>query len=101
MTSEEMVQYLLDQLDDPDVSAKSMFGGRGIYRHGRMFALVYGGLVYMKVTKEEAKTSDRPPFRPRENSIYPTFREVFAEELEDPSMLASLARKAQEAASAG
>ncbi|HVL64814.1 MAG TPA: TfoX/Sxy family protein, partial [Actinomycetota bacterium] len=43
MSDESLVRYLLDQLDDEEVSARRMFGGHGIYRDGRMFALVYGG----------------------------------------------------------
>lgn len=98
MTDSGIVQYVLDQLQDPDVSARAMFGGHGIYRGGRMFALVYDEAVYMKVTDEEAKTSDREPFRPRPNQTFPTFREVSADELEDREVLVSLFGEAQRAA---
>lgn len=98
MTDAGMVDYLLDQLDDPAISARRMFGGHGIYRDGRMFALVYDETVYVKVSEEEARTSDRPPFRPRPNQTFPTFREVSADELESPQALRELAARGQAAA---
>ena len=98
MTDDPAVRFLLDQLDDPAVSSKAMFGGHGIYREGLMFALVYDGTVYMKTSEEEAKVSERPAFRPRAGQTFRTFRELSAEELEDAGTLASLAEKARRAA---
>lgn len=98
MTDAGMVDYLLDQLDDPAVSARRMFGGHGIYRDRRMFAIVYEEVVYFKVPDEEAATSERPPFRPRPNQTLPTYREVSADELEDPAALRAMATRAQAAA---
>ncbi len=100
VSDDGMVRLLVDQLDDPGVTARRMFGGYGIYRDGFMFALVYGDAVYMKVSEEEAKTSHRRPFKPRPKQTVPTFREVDAGELEDREKLASLAEQAQEAAGA-
>jgi DNA transformation protein len=100
MSDDGLVEYLLDQLGDPEVSSRSMFGGHGIYRDGRMFALVYDGAVYAKVTEAEASTSTRPPFRPRPGQTMRTFRAVGADELEDRDALAGLAARAQEAAAA-
>ena len=101
MTDSGLVEYFLDQLGDEHVSARSMFGGHGIYRDGRMFALVYDGSVYLKVSDEEADASERAPFRPRANQTMRTFREITADELDDPGALASLAEGAQRAAAAG
>ncbi len=100
MTDDGMVRYLLDQLEDDSVTARTMFGGHGIYRDGRMFGLVYDGTVYMKVTPEEAARSDRPPFQPDARRTFPTFRQVPADELEDRTALADLTKKAQQAARA-
>ena len=94
----DTVQFLLDQLNDPGVEAKRMFGGHGIYRDGGMFALVYDDAVYMKFSEEEAATSERPAFSPRPGQTFRTFREISADELEDPARLAELARNAQRAA---
>ncbi|MDP9069004.1 MAG: TfoX/Sxy family protein [Actinomycetota bacterium] len=97
-TASESVEYLLDQLNDPAITARAMFGGHGIYRDGRMFALVYNDTIYMKIPEEEAATTDRPPFRPRPNQTFPSFREISADEIEDTGVLAALAQKAQQAA---
>ncbi|HEX2058811.1 MAG TPA: TfoX/Sxy family protein [Actinomycetota bacterium] len=99
VTDAGMVDYLLDQLDDPAISARRMFGGHGIYRDGRMFAIVYDDAVYLKVSDDEAKTSDRPPFRPRPNQTFPTYREVSADELEDADTLREMAVRARASAS--
>ena len=88
----------MDQLDDPGVIARAMFGGHGIYRDGHMFAIVYDDVVYMKMSDDEAKTSAREPFRPRASQTLWSYREVSADELEDRDALAVLARDAQRAA---
>ena len=98
MTDEGLVQFLLDQIDDPAVTARAMFGGHGVYRDERMFAIVYNDAAYMKVSDEESATTDRPPFRPGGNRTFWSFREISASELEDRSTLAALAQKAQHAA---
>lgn len=36
MRDAEIVDYLLDQLGDEQVTARAMFGGHGIYRDGRI-----------------------------------------------------------------
>jgi DNA transformation protein len=90
-----MVEFLLDQLGDSDVSARAMFGGHGLYRAGPMFAIVYQNAVYMKVSAADAQTSVRPPFNPRKNQTLWSYREIFADELEDREALTSLAQKAQ------
>ena len=94
----DTVRFLLDQLGDPAVQSKRMFGGHGIYRDGAMFALAYDEAVYMKFTEDEAEMSGRPPFSPRPGQTFRTFREISADDLEDPARLAELARNAQRAA---
>ncbi len=45
----EFVEYLLEQLAPlRGVSAKSMFGGYGIYQDGLMFGLVANDVLYLK-----------------------------------------------------
>lgn len=58
----DYVDYLLELLEDfPDVSAKRMFGGYGIFRDGLMFGLVADSTLYFKVDKE-----NKPDFEARE-----------------------------------
>ena len=46
----DFVDYLLELLVDfPDVTAKRMFGGYGIFRDGLMFGLVADSSLYLKV----------------------------------------------------
>jgi DNA transformation protein len=92
------MQLLMEQLGDSGVTSRAMFGGHGIYRDGWMFALVYGGAVYMKVSEAGAKTSERPAFTPREGQTFATFRQVSADDLQDPKVLSALAKRAQTAA---
>lgn len=90
------VDFLLDQLEGSDISARAMFGGHGIYRAGRMFAIVYQDAVYMKDSEAGAQTSSRPPFKPRANQTPWSYREVAADELEDRDALRLLATRAWE-----
>jgi DNA transformation protein len=61
----EFVDYLLEQLSPlGDVSAKSMFGGWGIYHEGRMFALVADDTLYLKVDDVSRADFERENLRP-------------------------------------
>ena len=63
----EFVDYLVEQLAPlGDVSAKSMFGGFGIYHEGLMFALVAGDTLYIKVddaNRADFERANLSPFR--------------------------------------
>ena len=49
----EFVTYLLELMQSiGPVSAKSMFGGHGIFLDGLMFGLVADSVLYLKVDKE-------------------------------------------------
>lgn len=62
----EFVSYLVEMMQSiGPVSAKSMFGGHGIFLNGLMFGLVADGVLYFKASKnsEEAfKSRDLGPF---------------------------------------
>lgn len=50
MASHEYCDYVLDLLSEVDgVSARSMFGGFGLYKGGVMFALIADDVLYYKV----------------------------------------------------
>lgn len=57
MKDKGFVEYVVGDLFSylSDVSAKSMFGGYGIYRSGVMFALIADGELYFKVSEESKK----------------------------------------------
>ena len=61
----EFVDYLVEQLTPlGDVTAKSMFGGWGIYHEARMFALVAGDTLYIKVDDANRADFERENLRP-------------------------------------
>jgi len=63
--SNEFVDYLLDLLEPfGAVSAKSMFGGFGIYRDGLMFGLVADDTLYLKVDKQSIPTFEAAGSKP-------------------------------------
>lgn len=50
MTSASYLQYVLDDLfaGDKAITAKSMFGGHGLYFEGRIFGIIAGDELYFK-----------------------------------------------------
>lgn len=57
----EFRDFVLDQLEPlGGVTARSMFGGAGLYRDGTMFAIVSDDVLYLKVDDET-----RPAFEDR------------------------------------
>lgn len=85
------------------VSIKRMFGGLGIYRDGRMFALVAYGTLYFKTddeTREAFRAAGGRPFRyegkgkPIEMSYWTAPESIF----EDDDTLRAWAGRAMEAA---
>ena len=96
--SEQFLNYVIDQLSSwGEVSARRMFGGAGLYREGKMFALIAGDVAYLK-----ADDSFRPdfeqrgcgPFRPWEHKkMTMPYYEIPADVLEDPKKLARWAER--------
>lgn len=59
------ITHLLDLLESyENVTARAMFGGHGIYRDGRMFGLVDGGVLYLKVDAENRATFEEAGLEP-------------------------------------
>jgi DNA transformation protein len=100
----EFVEYLVEQLQPlGEVTARSMFGGWGIYADGRMFALVADEAFYIKVDDvncREFEARDLKPFRYDTKNGRATIRyyEPPAEALDDREILCTWARKGVEAA---
>ncbi len=89
----EFVDYLLDQLHPREAFlAKSMFGGWGIYRHGRMFAIVADDELYLKVDEQtqpdfEALGLEPFTFQRKGKPFAMSYYQAPAETLEDPEIL--------------
>jgi len=63
---QDFVTHLLELLEDfPNVTAKRMFGGYGIFREGLMFGLVADSTLYLKVDKE-----NKPDFEAHESEPF-------------------------------
>lgn len=60
--------FVLDQLDElGDVTARSMFGGVGLYRGGIFFGIIARDVLYLKVdeaTRPDYERVGMEPFRP-------------------------------------
>lgn len=86
------------------ISIRRMFGGKGIYADGRIFALLLNGELYLKTDAEtasrfEAAGSRRWTYQ-REGSapVAMPYHTVPDEALDDPDLMASWARLAFDAA---
>ena len=66
--SEGFKELVLDQLVDlGDVTARSMFGGVGLYCRGAFFGIMSADVLYLKVdatTRVEYERAGMPPFKP-------------------------------------
>jgi DNA transformation protein len=103
MADEGFVAHVLDQLSEfGTVTAKSMFGGHGLYHEGVFFGLITGQGVFHLYTSEESRQAyidaGMPSFNPRGKGDGPSAYFVVPDEvLEDREELASWARTAYEA----
>jgi DNA transformation protein and related proteins len=100
----EFVEFVLESLEPlRGVSARRMFGGRGIYKDGVMFALIAGDQLYLK-----ADDGNRPAFEARglqpftytakRRPIQMSYYEAPGEGLDDPEILCDWAQGAYAAA---
>lgn len=103
--SDEFLTYVLDQLSAwGGVSARKMFGGAGLYRDARMFALVADDVLYLKVdgsNRARFVQAGSGPFRPYPDR--PTempYYEAPADVLESPEALVEWASRSFEIAAA-
>jgi len=66
--SNGFVAYVLDQLSGwGDVTSQRMFGGAGLYRDGKMFALISDDAAYLKADHTNRDLFERAgsaPFKP-------------------------------------
>ena len=90
--SKDFLEYVVDQFSAwSDVSTRRMFGGAGLYRHGKMFGLVFDDAAYLKVNEttrgkyEEAGSAAFKPFPDRPTMM--SYYEVPPDVLEDPDDL--------------
>jgi len=95
--------FVLDQLEEVgDVTAKSMFGGVGLYHRGVFFGIIARDTLYLKVgelNRDDYARAKMKPFTPYANrGGTMKYYAVPLDILESPLELAAWARKAIEVA---
>jgi DNA transformation protein len=90
--------YILDQLHDAGgVTARSMFGGYGLYYGGMFFGIVSKGRLYFKTndsTRPGYVEHGMKPFRPSPGQTLKNYFEVPAEIIDEPDRLVDWAQAA-------
>lgn len=75
------------------ISSKSMFGGFGFWRHGKIFAIITDGRLYFKVGEENKKDYEKRGSRPfvyrgaKGRDIEMSYYELPADIMEDKEAL--------------
>ncbi len=84
-------EYVLEQLGRvTPVTAKSMFGGVGIYSAGRIFGLIDDDVLYFKVSEANRPDYERAgmrPFQPWPGQVMAGYWELPGEVLEEVDRL--------------
>lgn len=100
----EFVTYLVELMQSiGPVSAKSMFGGYGLFRDGLMFGLVADSVLYLKVDKEtenefKAKGLEAFTYNKKGKEYKMSYYQAPEEALEEVEEMRFWANKAFEAA---
>ena len=106
MPETKYLEFVLDQLAAlGDVTAKSMFGGHGLYRDGVFFGIVWNGTLYLKTDDHTRAGFERRglrPFQPYgDRGITMHYHEAPAEMFESREELLRWAKPAVEAGKRG
>jgi DNA transformation protein len=102
--SSEMVELALDLLSPmKGVTAKSMFGGHGIFKNSMMFALIADDVLYLKVDDKNRKRFEQDELGPfvysgGKKPMTMSYYEAPAEAMEDSALLCDWAKGAFDAA---
>jgi DNA transformation protein len=101
--SDGYLDFVLDQLRVavPEVRARRMFGGIGLYAGDLFFAIVDDDTLYLKVddaTRGEFEARGMPPFRPYEGMTSMNYSQLPEEVLEDADALRTWTQRSIEVA---
>jgi DNA transformation protein and related proteins len=92
----EFVDFIMDEIGDPLLVAKKMFGGYGIYRDGIFFGIVLDGTLYLKTnarTKPWYLKEGMAPLRATTEQVLTRYYEVPEYVMDDRELLAEKARE--------
>lgn len=102
--TDSLQEFIADQLAPlGGVRFRRMFGGHGVYRGDRFFAILYRGQLYFRVnedTKDEYLAHGMKPFRPNTKQTLNGYYEVPADVIEDSEVLIAWAARAHAAPAA-
>lgn len=103
MPANDFVEFVVDQLGGvPDVRAQRMFAGFGLYSGNVFFAIVYDGVIYLKVDDGSRGIYERAgmkPFKPySDRPMTMQYYQVPAAVVEDADELCRWAQRAMMAA---
>jgi DNA transformation protein len=101
--SDGYLDFVLDQLRPvvPDVRARRMFGGIGLYASELFFAIVDDDTLFLKVddaTRGDFEARGMPPFRPYEGMTSMNYSQLPEEVLEDIESLRAWVERSIEVA---
>ena len=95
MKTDSFVEFVLDQLSDVGgVTCRGMFGGHGLYRKGKFFAIIHKGKLYFKTDEKSRNTyieKGMKPFAPNKKQTLKNYYEVPADLIDDPELLGGYA----------
>ena len=98
MAADRFEQQILDRLSGlGEVTSRPLFGGHGLYWRDTIFAIAYGGRLYLKVdegSKGDYLAYGMGPFRPNERQTLKSYYKIPPEVLADPEALLSWVREA-------
>ena len=98
MKDDSFKEFVLDQLRElPGVTARSMFGGYGIYQGEVFFAIIHQSRLYFKTndrTRPAYVKKGMKPFRPNAKQTLKTYYEVPVEITEDSDQFTAWAEQA-------
>ncbi len=91
MKSDSFVEFVLDQLRDVgSVTCRAMFGGHGLYRKGKFFAIIHKGKLYFKTDEKSREAyikKGMKPFAPNKKQTLKNYYEVPGDVLDDADRL--------------
>jgi DNA transformation protein len=103
-TTSQIVELALDLLAPMEaVTARAMFGGYGIFKANKMFALIADDVLYLKVDDKNRKRFEQEGLGPfvysgGKKPATMSYHEVPAEAMEDSALLCDWAKGAFDAA---
>jgi DNA transformation protein and related proteins len=107
MRDESFKEFVLDQLSTlPELRAKAMFGGHGLYQGNDFFGILFEGRLYFKTDNQSQKDFTERGMGPftyeqRGRRMTMQYYEVPASILEDREALAIWANRAVQIATSG